>query len=304
MSKRFVAPLVAMAALILPTAAHGASISALDGDPSWHAIFMAEHGEANDLHVRHGFVPIVSDRGAPLVPGAWCAFIETGEVECRAQGLEAFLRDGDDQADVVMGGNRAQVWGGSGNDRLKTNSYGGATEAYGEGGNDYLWVGGESAQIADGGRGDDVVHCCGWQGNPGTARGGSGDDEIHFNVGLASIADLEGGPGDDVINALAAGVPSTADGGSGNDIIRAYGSRNGPYYADGSYTITGRSGEDTLVGGEYDDTLDGGDGRDYIDARGGGSDTITCGAGEDTVHYDDADTVSTDCEVRFAAPAV
>src|SRR6266508_3508894 len=257
-------------------ASYAATVTvATDPTPSKSTtIFTAEPGETNDLDV--SLLMVFTDLGAPLTAGEGCTSLGPNSAYCFAPNVDAYLRDGDDNARVLVNG-IGRVFAGSGNDTVVADSFGAYTVVYGEGGADDIAANGEGGQIADGGPGDDVIHAGGFAGDA-SAFGRGGSDTIYFSTYIGGVATLDGGDGDDTI--IVQGVSLFTPG--------------------GSYSVIGGAGDDTLTGGAYDDTIDGGNGRDSIDVQGGGVDTVTCGAGVDVVHFDASDTIAADCEVALS----
>jgi Ca2+-binding RTX toxin-like protein len=273
--------------------------------------YTAAAGEAsNDLTVqRSGPTPPFAvrfvDAQYVIAAGANCTQLPDGQAECpRANYPSRFLinlRDGDDRARVFTPTGTPEVYGGSGNDDLESDTFNNGAQVYGEGGDDRVSASGDGGALADGGPGNDRVFCCGGQ-DGGTAIGGPGNDYISAYPLAYHAVDSDGGTGNDtIISRIAYSSPSNSNvnGGDGNDVIVVHG---GPVGArGGSHTIAAGAGDDTVVGGQYDDTIDGGDGRDYIDVLGGGVDTVTCGSGDnDVVRYDPTDIIADDCEVKVA----
>jgi Ca2+-binding RTX toxin-like protein len=262
-------------------------------DPPFHpvAVFTAEPGETNQLDVT--IFMVFTDTGAPLTAGDGCASLGPNSAFCFSANVDAYLRDGNDDARFIVNG-IGRLFAGNGNDHVIADSFGSYTVVYGENGDDDIAANGEGGQIADGGPGDDIVRAGGFFGNSwGYGRGGS--DTIYFSVATSGVGLLDGGDGPDTILAHPSGEQSTALGGNGDDTIVIQ--TTPPVVPGGSYFISGGNGDDTLVGGPFDDTIDGGNGSDSIDASDGGADTIACGAGNDVVHADATDTVASDCEV-------
>ncbi len=277
-------------------ASYAATVTvATDPTPSKSTtIFTAEPGETNDLDV--SLLMVFTDLGAPLTAGEGCTSLGPNSAYCFAPNVDAYLRDGDDNARVLVNG-IGRVFAGSGNDTVVADSFGAYTVVYGEGGADDIAANGEGGQIADGGPGDDVIHAGGFAGDA-SAFGRGGSDTIYFSTYIGGVATLDGGDGADTIIARPSGYPSTAVGGNGDDTIIVQGVSL--FTPGGSYSVIGGAGDDTLTGGAYDDTIDGGNGRDSIDVQGGGVDTVTCGAGVDVVHFDASDTIAADCEVALS----
>ena len=289
---------IVTASLGFPAVAAAGTVTVVGSNP--FASFQAAAGEVNDLHVEQSGPMRITDAGATLVAKKGCYPLSTGEITCDVfpPSIEARLGDQNDRAEVTL--NKGRVWGGAGDDTVSTNSFSGATEAYGESGNDTVFAGGHGGQIADGGSGDDTVNGGGWEGDA-TAIGGTGNDVIRFQFGYYGKGDMQGGTGDDIITSTGNGYASTADGGTGDDIIVIDGPARGvsPYTpSDNRFTITAGDGNDSVIAGPHNDTIDAGTGRDFVDVEGGGTDTVACGGGIDVVRADDTDTIAADCEIR------
>ena len=155
--------------------------------------------------------------------------------------MYAMMNWGDDTFDNRASRKAATVYGGPGDDVLKSAS---RSNLYGLAGNDELW-GSDFADYLHGGPDDDVMHGFGGE---DTLDGSSGND-IMF-----------GGDQDD-----------TMDGGSGDDTM--LGQR-------GNDTMFGGIGNDKMDGGRGSDTMDGGDNNDQLFGR-TGQDIIDGGAGND-----------------------
>jgi hypothetical protein len=110
---------------------------------------------------------------------------------------------------------------------------------------------------------------------------------------------LAGEEGEDEVRGLGAG--DFIFGGTGNDAIYGGPGRDNPLVGDqGDDDIHGGNGDDAnLVGDEGDDVIYGGSGDD-IELHGGeGKDKLYCGEGRDSYMADEADFVSSSCEVRL-----
>lgn len=181
--------------------------------------------------------------------------------------------DGDDLmiATLEQG---AGLFGGSGNDFMKSSSSAddGAYLSGGDG--DDLLTGGDAPDSLAGDAGDDQL-----DGGDGAdyLYGGDGDDLID---GGAGDDDIEGDAGDDVI-----------DGSSGDDYIDgdppewSWGEETAP--PSGNDTIDGGAGSDALSGAGGDDTIRGGDGDDYWLEGGPGDDLLDGGPGSESLSGDD-----------------
>jgi Ca2+-binding RTX toxin-like protein len=277
------------AALALPASLYAATVSV---EAPNLAVFNANPGETNVLETTLAF--LVTDTGAPLVAGTGCVQLGPNSASCPAQNFDAFLRDGNDSALVVVNG-IGRVFAGPGNDDVGADSFGSSTLLFGEAGNDVLDAFGETGQIADGGPGNDDLRAGSFLGSA-SAFGGEGNDALFHYTVLGGPATLDGGNGNDTLSGHPAASPGVANGGNGNDEIsvRVFPPLETPV---GSWSLFGDGGNDTITGGQFPDVVGGGDGNDTIDVQGGGADTVTCGPGNDIVRYDASDTVAADCEV-------
>jgi Ca2+-binding RTX toxin-like protein len=244
--------------------------------------YKAAPGEANRLTVsyRKSLFTFV-DKGAKITPVRRCKRRPHKRMRCNsrikghhyAPNINLYLADGNDRATVKAAKREGYttVFGGAGNDVVKSGS--GVVYAYlfGDSGNDRLAAGASKDEL-DGGVGNDVL------------SGGAGPDILYGNG--------EGPPGPDA---------DRLDGGAGNDIL------NG---GAGDDTFVGGTGNDVLGNGSGDskdagddpgaDTLDGGPGNDVLSGLDGNSpvaDHITCGPGNDHAVVDQLDSVSADCEL-------
>jgi RTX calcium-binding nonapeptide repeat (4 copies) len=131
---------------------------------------------------------IVRDAGATIYGGSGNDNVDA-VVDAGFGGFKIYLGAGNDY--VKLGDNAAVVFGGDGNDRLL-----GGVEAYhelfGEGGNDWIHIKGDSGSLGDGGNGDDYLLST----FEGTLRGGNGDDILESKGEIASNK-MRGGPGAD-----------------------------------------------------------------------------------------------------------
>jgi hypothetical protein len=294
------APILIALVLAVPGVAYASNVSLVGGTPpDGVPTFRAAPGEINDLKVtqEHQFFFTFEDV-AFMIAGKGCSAVAFTSVQCTStkNGVEVYLKDGDDKAHWAISG-YTKMWGGGGNDDIGADSYTAFTEIYGEGGNDRVSSGGEGNQIADGGPGADTVLCCGAF-NHGTALGGSGDDLIKYSYQGAGSANIDAGTGDDTVTARPPTEPSTATGGDGDDIIVVDGTVQPPSTG-APFELAGGDGDDTIVGGPETDAIDAGPGRDYVDVRGGGVDTVECGEGMDIVRFDASDTIAPDCETQL-----
>jgi hypothetical protein len=281
--------LLVAAALALPASLNAATVSV---EAPNLAVFTANPGETNVLETTLAF--LVTDAGAPLVAGVGCMQLGPNSASCPAQSFDAYLRDGNDTALVVVNG-IGRVFAGPGNDNVGADSFGLSTLLYGEAGNDVLDAFGETGQIADGGPGDDDLRAGSFFG-AASALGAEGNDSLFHYTVLGGPATLEGGNGNDTLSGHPAASPGVAHGGNGNDEIsvRVLPPLETPV---GSWSLFGDGGNDSITGGQFPDVAGGGTGNDSIDVQGGGADSVTCGPGIDVVRYDASDSIAADCEV-------
>jgi hypothetical protein len=246
-------------------------------------------GEPNRMSVRPtGDSVVVSDAGAPIIPGEGCATAADGSVVCRPlRGRDGYelligrvrvdLGDGDDT--VTMALHRVdregylpgpylehitvQAHGGDGNDQLKLpgghpRAY---TDGYGEAGNDPI---------------TDAAASC----------GGPGDDHLVVPSSVPgrfpSAFDLAGGPGNDVLQGAPASDDNVSYGGSAVHVdLGDPGPDGHPGEADTLIdidSVSGGPGPDVLIGDDDENSLWGGGGDDVL-RGGGGDDVLQGGAG-------------------------
>jgi Ca2+-binding RTX toxin-like protein len=242
-----VVPLLVLGSVVgAPTAAWAADGKVfVDSGPQLIS-FTAASGETNDLVVRQTVITLdsglyatqyVFDDTQPITPGAECTRPNASDdtravcilVDSRdpAPVLRVRLGDGNDRLRLAFEMGTATVFGGVGNDVLRTS---GGVLVNGDAGADvvtgYYCKGGDGA--------DRLVGCH-------VAEGGAGNDSIS---GTAKGDELRGGPGKDVIT-----------GGAGNDLI---------WGNSGDDALYGNSGNDTIRGGPGKDTISGGPGADKI----------------------------------------
>jgi len=173
--------------------------------------------------------------------------------------------------DADIGGDSWQNWeaiqGSSGDDRIRTNSWGFAVELRGGAGNDVLAAGvdGATADTLSGEAGNDQL-----DGGPGNdvLRGGAGADAL---VGAAGIdtASYYGG----TTGVLASLVSGTASGGEAQGDTLS-----------GIENLSGSQGSDSLYGNAGANVLQGWNGNDALIGR-TGKDTLTGGAGTDRFQF-------------------
>ena len=217
--------------------------------------------------------------------------------------------------DILISLERAELTGGSGDNRIDASQYTGVTTIEGGAGNDTLIGGSGNDRIVDTVAGNDRL-----EGNGGsdiliagqgrdTVLGGAGNDFVLGNGGSGD--QLSGGPGADLVN-----------GGGGNDILfetldvaqlllrdnrligddtdrlfnieqaRLTGGAAANLFDAGRFTgrtvLSGMGGDDFLIGGKAADVIYGGEGNDSILGR-AGNDTIYGEAGDDTLKGDGGD---------------
>jgi Ca2+-binding RTX toxin-like protein len=298
------------------------------------AVFWAARGEANDLRIGiWAFDPCssvsvvslcVADAGAPLTVGAGCEQLDPNLAACpeddpdprRGRPALVFGGDRDDALWEESGLREVTLWGGSGDDALRSgSSIGKSPSLYGGPGDDTLYVynNGSGTPIMLGGPGDDELCSCESAG--GRLYGEAGDDRL-----LMSAQSLDGGPGSDTyvprfgqvaLEAVASGPGvDVLDGselpeGRSIDLRSCDGCVEWVLGSRGDDEITGYAGRQVLLGGEGldlirglggPDLLAGQDGDDTIYSRDHSVDTVGCGSGVDTVFADATDVVSLNCE--------
>ena len=187
---------------------------------------------------------------------------------------------------VILGGACWNgLFGGSGNDDLdvshsSTQISGGVTSyAYGYGGNDVIRVGNTLSWLyaVDGGTGDDTM----------TLSGSSYSSPTYLTkvtgietIVLAAYYDYHLVP-DELTVAAGANLTIDASALDANHWLIWYGSSE----TDGSFTITGGSGNDDIIGGAQRDVIRTGGGYDYIDLQWGGNDFVESGADDDNIIF-------------------
>jgi RTX calcium-binding nonapeptide repeat (4 copies) len=307
-------------ALVATPAADAATVGLRGGaGPVPELAVVGLTGEANRITLRATLDPamvmytewIVSDAGAPIVPGDGCTPIDAHSVRCAAgpgqMGLPAAtvdLGDMDDQLTVEGFGAGVRAHGGEGSDRLA-----GASSLLGGPGDDQLVAGPDPnptfGAVLDGGPGDDRL------------VGGPHNDQLHGGGGRDGLA---GGEGNDTMfddDGDAARGPDAFDGGVGVDAV-SYEARSTPVRVDlaartsdegdaleAVEAVTGGRGADRLAGDGSTNLLDGGPGPDRLSGRGGDDQLlgaggpIACGSGRDTVlgGRSTRDLLEPDCEV-------
>ena len=277
------------------------------GPSTYHPIYSAEPGEANDLSIeREGNGVLFTDPAAVVRATAGRGCVQRGPhaAYCpRGAGPEAALADGDDRARGF-----GSVWGGDGADRLEVSG-----RLMGEAGDDELHGGMGSDEI-DAGTGADAVF-----GGPGNDRfrdltpsegdtwdGGPGYDWIEYLRRVPVEVDLvrglggEAGEGDRFLGMEGA----SAIGG----LAFAGTSADNQVYTVGPSSIVTGAGRDTIRVGHGRDRIDAGSGDDDvsldydpIDAPDAPADEVRCGPGFDRVGDPGPTTALPDCErIDFA----
>lgn len=176
--------------------------------------------------------------------------------------------------DVISNFERAQLMGGSGNNRLDAAAFNGAVTLTGGAGHDTL-LSGAFADLLRGEDGDDLLDA------------GHGNDTLHGEAGADQLIagegedELHGGGGDDILR-----------GQSGNDILRGDA---------GNDRLSGSLGADRMEGGTGSDSLHGGDGNDTL--RGGTqNDALVGDLGDDNLNGEDDPDILTGGAGQGAAP--
>lgn len=185
------------------------------------------------------------------------------------------IKDGNDDELIDEADYGNKVYGGSGNDKIdvgidytRSDFY----YIYGEDGVDYIKVI-SNAEI-NGGLGDDIIYCAGYECN---VNGDEGNDEIHirlYDVGSG----VSGGIGDDKVF----GKGYSVNGDQGNDYLSL----------DSAVDLKGSEGDDILE--VLEPSLE-----SYYNG-GPGADTFNCSPGPGDIVEDynpeEGDTISADCE--------
>lgn len=204
-------------------------------------------------------------------------------------------------ADADPNDDRDLVYGGSGNDTIRTGDD--ADTIHGDDGDDYIDAGVDADLVYGGGGNDTIIGSEGAD----TIQGGAGDDLIYGGLGpigadlldLPDDVDLDpdnnrdsirGDGGNDTI--YGRDDDDTLYGGSGNDLLYGGVDDDLAYGDQGNDTLHGDHGNDSLYGGAGDDLLFGGIGNDRLNGDrgndvlygGDGSDVIRGGGGNDTLY--------------------
>jgi Ca2+-binding RTX toxin-like protein len=191
-------------------------------------------------------------------------------------GADVYGRGGNDYiiADYYSGWPGSGLWGGDGNDTIDATGAGYGPTAHGDAGDDLIRMG-SGIGIAYGDGGNDTIY------TGGEAHGGAGDDHIilqsSYYTGIVS-----GDDGNDTIEGVAAGNPNnygnTISGGAGADVI------TGTSHSD--LLVSG-----SLVAGKLIPSDDAGLEHDNLSA-GAGDDILAIGYGDDADGGDGNDTLS------------
>lgn len=222
-------------------------------------------------------------KGANLINFGGGSAVDMGVLLDGAAGSDTLVGTG--RADTVIGGSGADsMVGSAGDDDYVVDDAGDiVVELAGEGKDsistsvfgfhivdnvEKLYLGGNGAQLAYGGDGNDII----WA-----------------TFGLTNVT-LFGGAGDDV---LWGGVHANFDGGAGNDTLSALKGAGTLKGGDGDDALTGDLRGDRLLGGSGNDTLVGGEGNDAL-YGGDGIDVLTGGLGDDLYLLTLGDTISAD----------
>ena len=186
---------------------------------------------------------------------------------------------------ITGGGAGDTIKGGSGNDTLDggagsnniTPGLGNDTVISGSGNDIFSFAavtGLTSADSVDGGSGTDTVALTG-----NTAFTAANDFDAVKNIEAITLSntntDVSITTKDTLVSASAALTLTNA----ANSGVLTF---NGSAETDGTFTVSGGTGNDVITGGAGNDTLSGGTGNDTL-AGGSGNDTITSGAGSDSI---------------------
>jgi Ca2+-binding RTX toxin-like protein len=302
MKRPILAALVLAAAAAVPATASAASIELATNDDGTSVIaYKARSGEVNALKmfgtVGGGFdlrmaffehrARLTAGRGCesgfPVICGAVDAAFpvevslgdrsDVANVNSFTEVLSLDAGSGDD--DVLAGGFDATAEGGSGNDTIRLAANNGTRGNAGSGRDRITGGLGAVAAILDGGSGADLVVPDGSIFND--ARGGTGDDQLVAPRGRDIR--LDGGDGDDLLVALTGRGPILLDGGDDDDLAFSH-----------AGNVTANTGS----------------GHDVVEVQGGpdtAPDSVSCGSGWDIAWVDEADTVASDCELKFRSAA-
>lgn len=189
----------------------------------------------------------------------------------------AFFITGGNAADTIKGGaGNDTLDGGAGNNNI-TAGLGDDTLTGGSGNDTFTFAavtGLTSADIVDGGGGTDTVALTG-----NTAFTASNDFDNVKNIEAITLANTNTAVAITTKDMLvAASTTLTLSNAANSDALTFTGSAE----TDGSFNITGGTGNDSITGGAGNDTLAGGTGNDTL-SGGAGNDGITGGAGSDSI---------------------
>lgn len=197
----------------------------------------------------------------------------------------------------AYGDDRNNVLDATGSTEQVVISGGAGSDTITGGDGDDLLTGGLGADTIHGGAGHDVIMADSQDDiSGGAVTGGDGYDKLIVSqettlnisdLGAIGFEAVEGGGGNDIISATDDGSYSIS-GNSGNDTISTAGGYDVLAGGEGNDTLSGGAGSDRLFGGEGVDTLFGGDDGDFL-AGGAGDDRLEGGAGDDTYHYNRGD---------------
>ena len=203
----------------------------------------------------------------PLVNDAQTVEVSFGGIKQTYIGVKSILvkaGKGNDVVDLTGVAVSATVYGGDGDDVIKSSRGGGVY--YGDAGNDTLTSEAASEEFIGV---DDIFH------------GGTGNDTLTAFEGKDQ---LFGEDGNDVLNG---GVgDDTLDGGEGNDTAIGGDDADIIHGGGGTDSLVGGNGADTIDGGDGDDTIDGGNDNDFLTGN-AGNDIIDGGSGNDVLVGDE-----------------
>ncbi|WP_279388672.1 FecR domain-containing protein [Pseudodesulfovibrio tunisiensis] len=161
----------------------------------------------------------------------------------------------------------------------------------GLGGNDTLRAGNGGDDVVDGGEGNDLLDFGQSLTSADSVNGGTGTDTLQFTDNGSASSDLNGVSNVETVvlgaavttvvtldSLVASGQTLTVNGASATSL-----NWDGSAELDGSFDITGSSGQDDITGGKLADTLDGGASDDVLDG-GEGNDELFGGAGTDILY--------------------
>ena len=320
-----IATLAALAALALPAAASGATVTVRPdpdtvpeggGPPAYDEVhYVAAPGERNRLLVAYAADATsvtVTDPGAAITAMGSCVSVDAHTARCVAredrgirwlQSTRVALGDLDDEirttrpgpapiGGVVVDGGPGDdlLDGGAGSDRL--DGGGGVDRLLGGGGLDVLTDGDRDGAAGDAAPGADVLD------------GGGDLDEVSYAQRTRGVTVSLVDPGPDGASGEGDTITGVerATGGAGDDRLTGDGGDNVLVGLAGADVLAGLGSRDSsgygdfLDGGEGRDSLAGGDGRDTL-SGGGARDAIACGGRVDVVrHPRGGELLPGDCE--------